>query len=173
MNFYRSAQTEKVGVNMKRVFTVILGLLLGSVTLSLAQVQMDHSSPERTFESYMAAAKALSFELTDQCYTVEFLVFTQTNDEYMKHRNVDHLRVSYNSMANKPYEVEMYGDKAIIRFAPEFKRPQPLYFVKEAGEWKMDAMFMFNNVIMVDGGTEIEWKWKYPEKNSEQDWIDK
>ena len=35
----------------------------------------------------------------------------------------------------------------------------------------MDAMFMFNNVIMVDGDPEIEWKWKYPEKNSEDLWV--
>ena len=156
---------------MKRIFTIIASLLLGFLTLSSAQIHMDYSSPEKTLESYLESAKALNFELTDQCYTVEFLVFTQTNDEYMRHRNVNQLRVSYNSIANKPYDIEMYDDKAIIRFAPEFKRPQPLYFVKEAGSWKMDAMFMFNNVIMVDGDPEIEWKWKYPEKNSEDLWV--
>ncbi|MBU0468293.1 MAG: hypothetical protein KKD07_09070 [Candidatus Omnitrophica bacterium] len=158
---------------MKRVFSIIVTLLLGFVSLSSAQIQMDYSSPEKTLESYLAAAKALSFELTDECYTVEFLVFTQTDEEYMRHRNVNQLRTSYSSIANKPYEVEMYDEKAIIRFAPEFKRPQPLYFVKEVGIWKMDAMFMFNNVIMVDGDPEVEWKWKNSDVDNEALWLNK
>ena len=57
-----------------------------------------------------------------------------------------------------------------MRFAPEGVRPAPLYFVREAGQWKIDAMFSFDNIIM-ESGSSTTWFWKNSKKDNEKKWL--
>ena len=162
----------------KTIYCVVLfilclaGLVLSFVDNSKTEVyaqDMDFSSPEAAFRTYMQACKELDFYKSDLCYTKEFQRFTKTNKRYLSHRHKGQLRNEYNDLYGRNYKLEMYGNKAIMRFAPEFMRPAPLYFVREDGEWKIDAMFAFNNIIMDDrtGG----WFWKHPNIDNEKQWL--
>lgn len=137
---------------------------------STEKIWHNFSTPENTFNSYMYACKVMDFEKSDLCFTREFQNFAKTNKEYLSHRNTGQLRNAYNYWHGKPYKIEMYGDKAIMRFSPEFKRPEPFYFVEEGGEWKIDGMFSFRNVIIEDSGN---WFWRYPNVDNEKQWIRK
>ncbi len=128
----------------------------------------DYSSPEATFRTYMAACKALSFEKSDACYTRRFREFIKTDSNYRAHRHTGQLRNEYNYLHDQEYTLEAHGNKAIMRFAPERQRPAPLYFVKEGGQWKIDAMFAYNNIIMESGS---RWHWKNPDVNNEARWL--
>lgn len=133
--------------------------------------EMDFSSPVAAFESYMSAATQRSFELSDSCYTQEFLDFTKNDQEYQSHRHPGQLTNSYNEYLGKRYTVEKFDNKAIMRFGPEYARPSPIYYIFERGQWKMDAMFMFNNIIMDDstGG----WFWRHENKDNERLWLNR
>ncbi|MBL7070565.1 MAG: hypothetical protein ISS26_00120 [Candidatus Omnitrophica bacterium] len=130
----------------------------------------DFTSPESTFNSHMYACKALDFEKSDLCYTKEFQSFTKTNKEYRSHRNTGQLRNAYDYWHNKPYKLEMHRNKAIMRFSPPFKRPEPFYFVKEADGWKIDGMFSFNNLIIENSGG---WFWRNSKIDNEKVWLSK
>jgi len=131
---------------------------------------MDFSSPQSTFKSYLQACKEQDFSKSDLHYTNEFRKFIKTNQGYLSHRNVGQLQNEYNSYFNKSYVIEVYDDRVIFRFAHYGQPPPPIYFVKEDGLWKIDAMFSFNNVIMSSGG---HWHWKNPNIDNEKIWIDK
>ena len=163
----------------KSIYCLIMFILYAGV-FALSEVNsesevyaqdVDFSSPEATFRTYMQACRELDFNKSDLCYTKEFQMFAKTNKVYLSHRHKGQLRNEYNDLRGRNYKLEMHGNKAIMRFAPEFKRPAPLYFVKEGGEWKIDAMFAFKNIIMDDrtGG----WFWKYSNNYNEKHWLRK
>lgn len=143
-------------------------LLLFSNNLALSQDDLDFSSPEATFKTYMQACKALDFEKSDLCSTEEFQRFTKINKRYLAHRHTGQLANAYRYWHNKPYKLELHGNKAIMRFSPEFSRPEPFYFVKEREEWKLDSMFSFNNVIIEDS---THWHWRNPNIDNEKEWL--
>jgi len=150
---------------------VIVSLICFSSVLVLAQDKnMDFSSPEATFLSYMRACKLADFSLADQCFNREFQHFTKTNKNYRSHRRTGQLRNAYSYWADKPYKLERHGNKAIMRFSSEFKRPEPIYFVREGGQWKIDAMFSYNNVIIEDSR---HWHWRNPNIDNEEKWLRK
>jgi len=128
----------------------------------------DYSSPEATFRTYMAACKAQSFERVDMCYTREFRRFQKKDKRYMAYRNVGQLRNMHGYLAGKRYKLELYGHKAIMRFSPEGVRPEPLYFVRESGKWKLDGMFSFKNVKIQDSRT---WYWQDHTIDNEAKWL--
>ena len=152
----------------KTIIFMIISILICATVLAQ---NMNFSTPEATFESYLNAAKVRSFALSDSCYTKEFLNFTVNDEEYQSHRYPGQLANSYDEHVGKQYTVERSGNKAIMRFGLEFSRPSPIYFVIEDGLWKMDAMFMFNNIIMDDGTG--GWFWRYENKDNEGLWLEK
>lgn len=129
---------------------------------------MDFSSPKATFETHMQACKELDFEKSDLCYTKEFRNFIKTDANYLAHRHTGQLSNSYRYWHGKPYKLQMHGNKAIMRFSPPFTRPEPIYFVKERGEWKIDALFSFKNVIIEDS---THWHWLNPNVDNEKAWL--
>ena len=153
------------------LFKITLGCLLFVIHPAGFTQDLDLSSPEATFKTYMRACEKVDFSVSDQCYTAEFQRFTKTNQRYLAHRHKGQLRNEYNSLRNKQYKIESFGNKAIMRFGPEFKRPAPFYFVIENGQWKIDAMFAFNNIIMDD--TTGGWFWKNSHRDNEAYWLKK
>ena len=139
-------------------------------TFASAQNDMDFSSPEATFKTYMNACKALDFTKSDLCYTKEFRKFIKKDKDYLAHRHPGQLRNEYNYLHGRKYKLEMHGNKAIMRFSPPFKKPAPFYFVKERGKWKIDAMFSFDNVIVED---RQNWHWRNPNVDNEKLWLRK
>ena len=153
----------------KRIWLYLpLLLLLFSNNLALSQNNMDFSSPEATFRTNMQACKDLDFKKSDLCTTKKFQKFAKTNKNYLSHRNTGQLANAYRYWNDKPYKLEMYRNKAIMRFSPEFTRPEPFYFVAEYGKWKIDAMFSFNNVIIEDSQ---HWHWRNPKIDNEKKWL--
>jgi len=151
----------------KRIIIILIVFLIGG-GVAFADGIMDFSSPEATYRTYIQACKDLDFSRSDLCYTREFRRFIKTNKRYLSHRHPGQLRNEYNQHKNRSYELEMHGDKAIMRFAPEYVRPAPFYFRKENGEWKIDAMFSFNNVIM-EGSS--RWFWRNEKIDNEGKWL--
>ncbi|MFC1752711.1 hypothetical protein ACFL96_04870 [Thermoproteota archaeon] len=152
------------------LFFVVFLVCFNCVFVFAQDANLDFSSPEAAFSSYMKACKLLDFSLVDQCYTKEFQQFTKTNQRYRAHRNTGQLSNSYRYWSGKPYKLDKYGNKAIMRFSSEFQRPEPIYFVREAGKWKIDGMFSFNNVIIQDSSG---WHWRNPNRNNEREWLRK
>ncbi len=153
---------------MKKIITCfLLSVLFFGITYAS---DIDFSSPEATFKTYLQACKEGSFDKSDLCSTEEFQWFQKTNKKYLAHRHSRQLRNAYNIWANKSYKIEMHKDKAIMRFGPMFKSPAPIYFVKDHGEWKMDSMFVFRNIIYTTGGG--DWYWKNPNIDNEKEWLD-
>lgn len=144
-------------------------LALGGVCLhGVCAQDADYSSPEATFRTYMAACKAMDFKRADKCYTEEFQRFQKTDKKYRAHRHTGQLLNMYNYLRGKKYKLEMHGHKAIMRFSPEFVRPEPLYFVRERGKWKLDGMFSFRNVRIQDHRS---WHWQNPNIDNEAKWL--
>ncbi len=134
------------------------------------KVWYNFSTPENTFNSLMYACKAMDFKKNDLCYTKEFQNFTKTDKKYLSHRNTGQLRNAYSYWHGKPYKIKLHGNKAIMRFSPPFKRPEPFYFVKEGGEWKIDGMFSFRNVIIENSKN---WHWRNSKIDNEKLWLRK
>ena len=159
-----------IGAEKKILSCLVILLLIFSNGFALPQDYMDFSSPEATFRTYMQACKDLDFRKSDLCSTKEFQNFTKTNKRYLAHRHTGQLANAHRYWHDKPYKLEMYGHKAIMRFSPEFSRPEPFYFVKERGEWKIDSMFSFNNVIIESSQS---WHWRNPNIDNERQWLAK
>lgn len=134
------------------------------------KVWYNFTTPEKTFNSFMYACEAMDFKKSDLCYTKEFQDFTKTDQNYLSHRNSGQLRNAYSYWHGKPYKIELHGDKAIMRFSPPLKRPEPFYFVREGGEWKIDGVFSFRNVIIEDSQN---WHWRNSEIDNEKLWLRK
>lgn len=156
---------------MKKCIAVVLacGFFFAFVLNSQAKPPLDFSSPESLLNSYLGACQSLDFSLVDQCYTREYQQYIQSNKDYMAHRNTGQLRNAYSYWGNRDYNIEYHGSKAIIRFAPDGQRPEPLYLVKENGEWKIDGLFSIQNVKIQDSRT---WFWKNPNRDNEAWWLD-
>ncbi|MFH2138198.1 MAG: hypothetical protein ABII88_06770 [Candidatus Omnitrophota bacterium] len=150
------------------LFMIFFNFILCGSSISFAEEPLDFSSPEELLQSYLRACNALDFSLSDQCYTKEFQEYIRANKEYMAHRNVNQLRNAYGYWSNRPYDIEVYGNKAIIRFSPEFVRPEPFYMVNEDGKWKIDGVFSIKNVKIQDSRT---WFWKNPNIDNEKQWL--
>ena len=156
---------------VKKITLLCLSLLLlffGNIPASARD--MDFSSPEATFKTYLRACKAMDFEKADMCYTKEFRDFIKTNKRYRAHRHPGQLKNEYHYLHGKKYKLERHGRKAIMRFSKEFDRPEPLYFVKERGAWKIDGMFSFDNVVIEDSA---HWHWRNPSIDNEKEWLRK
>ncbi len=159
-----------MGPKKRLLSCFVMLLLFFSNSLALAQDDLDFSSPKATFKTYMQACKELDFKKSDLCYTEEFRSFIKTNKRYLAHRHAGQLANSYRYWHDKPYKLELYATKAIMRFSPPFTRPEPFYFVKEYGKWKIDSMFSFNNVIIEDSN---RWHWRNPNIDNEKKWLKK
>ncbi|MFC1703281.1 hypothetical protein ACFL1E_00665 [Candidatus Omnitrophota bacterium] len=159
-------------MNTKKIAVCLLAthLLMAFCFSRIQAADMDFSSPEATFRTYLQACKEGSFEKSDLCSTKEFQRYQKSNKQYLSHRHPGQLRNAYNIWANKSYKVEKYGNKAIMRFGKMFKSPAPIYFVKEHGKWKMDGMFEFRNIIYSSGDN---WHWKNPNIDNEKKWLNK
>ncbi len=131
-------------------------------------VELRFNSPLETFRSYMRACRAMDLESSRACYTKEFQDFTKTSREYSDYNNVRQLKNAYNFWHDKQYDLELHGNMAIMRFAAMFKRPEPIYFVKEDGEWKIDGLFSFKNIVIEDSK---HWHWRFPELDNEKLWL--
>jgi hypothetical protein len=147
----------------------VLSLLI-SFPASAQKVAEDYSSPLATFKTYMEACKNHDFSIVDRCYTQEFNRFAKSDKNYMAHRHAGQLDNEYAGYADKSVRVESHGRKVILRFTPEDKKTPSLYLVNEDGRWKIDAMFMFNNIIYDQNN---EWFWKNNRQNAERIWINK
>ena len=81
---------------------------------------------------------------------------------YIPRRKVAHRKNENRVSEGKTYQIEKFKDKAILRFTPALKTQSSIYFKKEKGNWKIDAKFMYDNIIYGGGG----WHWKDSNKNN-------
>jgi hypothetical protein len=148
--------------------TVIFFSIFHLFVVNAQDIQDDYSTPLAAFQTYLRACKNRDFLAVDKCYSEEFNRFTKSNQQYISHRHVGQLDNEYNTCANKSARVDLHGKKAIIRLYPEDKKTPPFFMIKENGQWKIDGMFMFKNIIYDQND---EWFWKDRSKDNERVWA--
>ncbi|MDD4953444.1 MAG: hypothetical protein PHG40_00885 [Candidatus Omnitrophica bacterium] len=140
---------------MKKLF--VLSLIVLFLTPALwAQGEEDFSTPLAAFQTYIRACQSHDFDAVDNCFTKEFNRFKKSNKEYMKHRNMGQLDNELSCVLNKEIQVDLHSRKAIIYLYPEDRKTSPYFMTKEGGQWKIDGMFMWNNIIF---DQKDEWHW--------------
>ncbi|MBI3926229.1 MAG: hypothetical protein HY319_11865 [Armatimonadetes bacterium] len=136
-------------------YLTTLAILFLSLSLGGAG-ESAFSSPEATLATYKDALRRGSFEDSDRCYTAEFQKFQQTDEQYRKHRSPQQLTNAFKALQSRQFSVDTVSPtRAIVRWKPADPFLNPFYLAREGGEWKLDGMFMYENIKFGKSG----WSW--------------
>ncbi|MFC1645752.1 hypothetical protein ACFL2Y_01060 [Candidatus Omnitrophota bacterium] len=112
----------------------------------------DYSTPRSTFEIFKEAAKSNDVQAYIDCTTRE-------SQEMLSQRrpNSSQMNNEYRDISDKEYKIEIKGNSATLFLIPETPCNPPYFFKKENGQWKIDLIYMSENIYF---DSENNWHWR-------------